>query len=287
MSNAPVLIPPTQVAAYRNVNSRLHFTYNRGTVAPGQTWNSREGKRLVLSAFGYGVLYLQVETRKIYFQDALGFETDVTAMPDNLQPLRCAVHLTEVEFEFIIGVCAGCSGYFIAAAVGLHAFEAMVINRKKLPRYLKQFLAIARASGTLQLIAPQLHDRLVIQFGLAVFGSLWSSTKPGDVARYVGCLLGAFGEELLEKKISLYSAVYVILENFLIRAMVILPGAVKQALDVNTDTLDERTLRRKLAEHDVTLSERDWQGIKKALREKPQELEAVFHELADAFGPER
>jgi hypothetical protein len=287
MSNVPLLIPPTRADEFKNVTSRLVFTYNRGVVAPGQTWTAREGKRFILSAFSYGVLFLQMETGKIYFQNALGFETDVTAMPDNLDPLRYAVHLTEVEFEFFIGVCAGCSGSFIAIAVGIHVAEEMVIKRKKLGRYMKQFLAIARASGTLQLIAPHLHDRLVIQFAKTVFGSLWSSTKPGDIARYVGCLVGAFGEEILEQKVSLYSAVYIIFENFLIRTLVVLPGAVKQGLDINLDTLDEQTLRRKLSEHDIALSERDWQGIKKALREKPKELKAVFDELVEAFGPVR
>jgi hypothetical protein len=260
------------------------FGGNWPPVTAGQTWLATDGRRFVLVATSYGVVYYA--NGKFFKQSARGFIGEVTTYPFYAAG-RASLWLADVaEFEVrvMMGFVAGSSGAGFVSIVGLEVAEFVQRNKENFGKWYRMLMAVLEVRAILKLVAPTLYDKVFNAVLKQVLDKLPEAVTPDAVAFGLGVIVGAMGKKVFLKggKLTILSVLFVVLEQIVMRfSLSVAPVAAKLALADFRKFADD--IVRTLKEVGVAIRDEDIRKIVEEVQKHPREIKRAFDKLKAAF----
>jgi hypothetical protein len=285
MASNPVLVSdPKTILSKINTATVLNLGGIWGQVKAGQTWESSDGRRFILSADSVAVIYFQAG--RIFMQASDGFRNEVVTYP-MVAAGRDAhpwIQIAQVETKIICGIVAGATGVGFAAVISTEIAEFVVTNRNNFDKWQRQLTAVLKARALLKQHAPVLYDKVfnavLGQVYKDVKGNIPDAVTPEVVAFGVGVVLGSVGKKACEGRFSLLAVIVAILEQLCVRFCIsLVPGAIN-ITEAQYRKLADQIIGQ-LRTAGVAIQDGDVRKIIAEVQKYPSEVKRAFDLLRD------
>lgn len=312
-SQKPIRIHEGGLLAYRPFNPKQkveinNFIWANTPIAPGKTFLTSQGARLVLDASSKRVVYLLTRqdnqiTNKPFVQVTNGFIADVTMYPfedagKKLQPVR---KLAEFEVQILLGALSTTSWTNFFIVLGGDVTQMFISNTGNIRNWPKIFKACLKANKELKTHAPTLREKLIYSALLVVLeGTDFIIDHPGAVTgaisdaamsdpniagRGMGIIAGKLSTQALNGRISALSAVWTILFTVATKALAAIPGALEQSGETYASDKEvfANQILRAIKRSGIQLTTKDANKIVEEVSAHPKELIGIIINLKEAF----
>lgn len=316
-SGYPKEIPYDRFHTYEPIKTSTsyvinNFFWSNSPVKAGQVFLSSQGKRFILEGSNTRVIYILINSKsvdhnKVFIQTPAGFKGDIMAYPleKTGRDLQITKKIAEFEIHFIVGAISATSWTAFFTVLGVDALEFTVKNGDKFERWNEIVRVCLKTRKDLKQYAPTLYDKLIYTALLSAWkGTKFAASHASDIAenlaeaalndpkisgRGAGIITAKIGAEALNGRVSMLSAVWVILSTVVTKALSAAPGAAGLiANDIQALSLEEKTgIAKKMVDMmrtvGVVITPQEAAQILSEVQAHPKELKDTISLLAKTF----
>lgn len=291
--------------------------YQKATFKSGQVIPGLDGSRLILNIDQFNTVFLLLDDAgpghelkdqnplrgapgTVYKQNTLAFldERDSMFFQDLAERLKGVQALIELELGIMIAVisASGAAGFLLVT--GAQGVKFIVDNHTKFPAWGAAVAATLAARATLKKHTPTLYEKLVnglfagvkttalAAFGLIgpdVIGNIPTAMvkDPMTTGKLIGALLMNLNKATLEKRLTLFGAVFTILKTLAVKAATSVGGAV--AITIPEKVKSGREIVQHLQASGIPITEAEARAIVDEVANNGREVKEALENLAAAF----